>query len=103
MVTGQKYLKRISGFRGRRILRPRNLAIGIAVTILLILLWTVWWEPSRLYVVRQTIAVQPWRAEHSGLRIALISDLHIGAPNMSLASLRHVVTTVNAEKPDLVL
>lgn len=65
--------------------------------------WAFWWEPSQLTIVHRTIAVAPWHPEHSGLRIAVMSDLHVGSPHRGLEKLRDVVDATNAEKPDLVV
>src|SRR4030095_12882815 len=56
-----------------------------------------------LRVVERTIAVQPWHAEHAGLKIALMSDLHVGAPHRDLARLQEVVSITNEQKPDLIV
>src|SRR5215468_6668689 len=66
-------------------------------------LWAFWWEPSHLTVVHQTVAISPWYPEHAGLRIAVISDLHVGSPHRGLSTLTDLVNTTNAEKPDLVV
>jgi len=41
-----------------------------------------------------------WKA---GLRIAVLSDLHIGSPHVGLDKLRTIVEKTNAEQPDLVV
>src|SRR5439155_3724292 len=75
-----------------------------SVSILVVLgLWAFWWEPSSLRVVHRTIAIRPWHLEHAGLRLAVIADLHVGAPYWDLAKLKQVVAAANAEKPDLTL
>jgi uncharacterized protein len=74
-----------------------------AAALLFLGLWGFWWEPSSLTVVRPTIAVWPWHEEHSGLRVGVMSDLHVGSPHRSLAALKDIVAAMNAEKPDLVL
>jgi uncharacterized protein len=66
-------------------------------------LWAFWWEPSRLIVVHRTIAIHPWHVEHAGLKIAVMADLHVGAPYRDLRNLKEVVAATNAEKPDLVV
>jgi predicted MPP superfamily phosphohydrolase len=40
---------------------------------------------------------------HSGLKIAVLSDLHVGAPHRSLSRLKEIVTATNAEKADLIV
>ena len=70
---------------------------------MILVLWAFWWEPSRLGVIEQTITIQAWHREHTGLKIAVMSDLHVGAPHRDLANLKDVVSITNAQKPDLVL
>ena len=84
--------------------RTIRLALTVCFGALLFLgLWTFWWEPSSLRIVKQKIALHPWHAEHDGLRIAVLSDLHVGSPHRSLANLKEIVTATNAERPDLIV
>jgi hypothetical protein len=65
------------------------------------LLQAAWLEPSSLRMSAYTVA-QPAPAL-KGLRIAVISDLHAGAPYIDTAKIDRVVAMTNAAKPDLVL
>ena len=65
--------------------------------------WAFWLEPSSLTVRHVNLTVPVWHAGHAGLKVALLTDLHVGAPHMGLARLRRVVERVNAEAPDVVL
>lgn len=65
--------------------------------------WAFWLEPASTVVRRVGLAVPAWHAEHRGLKVALLTDLHVGAPHMSLERLRRVVGRVNEEAPDLVI
>jgi len=79
-------------------------AFCIAIAILFLFgLWAFWWEPSSLTVVHQIIPVRPWHPEHTGLKVAVMSDLHVGSPYLDLPRLQHVVAVTNAEKPDLIV
>ena len=60
-------------------------------------------EPARLVVNRKELRLPNWPAELSGMRVALLSDLHVGSPHWSLERLRELVREVNAEQPDLIL
>ncbi len=60
-------------------------------------------EPARLVINRQELRLPNWPAELSGMRVALVSDLHVGSPHWNLARLRELVQKVNAEQPDLIL
>src|SRR5262249_40883410 len=77
-----------SWFKYRR--RYRALfAAGAALSILA--LWGFWWEPSSLSVVHRTITVRPWHPELSALRVAVMSDLHVGSPFLNVNSLQKIV------------
>ena len=87
-----------------RLTRNARLALyAVAIAVLSFILWGFWWEPSSLTVVHRTIEISPWHEEHASLRVALISDLHVGAPYKGLPALKHLVSVTNAEKPDLIL
>lgn len=82
--------------------------LRVALVVVLVVLtslaaWAFWLEPSSIIVRRVGLAVPGWRAEHAGLKVALLTDLHVGAPHMGLAQLRRVVERTNAETPDVVL
>jgi len=80
----------------------RTLIVCIGA-LLFLGLWVVWWEPSSIRVVSQTIALQRWHPEHDGLKVAVLSDLHVGSPHRSLANLKQIVAATNAERPDLIV
>lgn len=81
----------------------RRLLLLTTAVGLVLFLWAFWWEPSSLEIVEQTIAVRPWHAEHAGVRIAVMADLHVGAPHRGLEKLRELVSATNERKPDLVV
>jgi predicted MPP superfamily phosphohydrolase len=60
-------------------------------------------EPARLVVNRQELRLPNWPAELSGVRVALLSDLHVGSPHWGISRLHELVLKVNAERPDLIL
>jgi predicted MPP superfamily phosphohydrolase len=80
----------------------RALAL-IALLGVCIGLYAVVIEPSRLVVNQYELAIPNWPSALSGLRVALISDTHIGSPFWDLARLRELVTRVNEQQADLVL
>jgi predicted MPP superfamily phosphohydrolase len=65
--------------------------------------WAFWLEPRSLVVHRAEITLEKWPASLAGLRVALLSDLHIGSPYWDLPHLERLVEATNAEHPDLVL
>jgi predicted MPP superfamily phosphohydrolase len=83
-----------------RLLRGALLASLLAACVLA---WALWIEPQRLVVSRSELVLPRWPSRLAGLRVALLSDLHVGSPFWDLQALSRLVERTNAEKPDLVL
>jgi hypothetical protein len=62
--------------------------------------WAFWIEPARLVVRHDRLAIPRWR---TGLRVAALSDLHVGSPGVGLDQLRNIVERTNREGPALVV
>jgi len=77
--------------------------IAVLATTAMLALWAFVIGPRRLVVHRETIEVPRWSTEHDALRVALLSDLHVGSPHWGIARIRELVARTNGEKPDLVL
>lgn len=78
----------------------RVVARLVTVALLGALLWGFWLEPSSLRVQRVELAVG-WTGSRP-LRVAVLSDLHVGAPYYGLDRLPEVVARTNATRPDLI-
>jgi uncharacterized protein len=66
--------------------------------------WAFWYEPSSLRVVRHKLFLaRADAAPLSGLRIAVLSDIHAGAPYIDNDKLEKIVRQTNRERPDLIL
>jgi predicted MPP superfamily phosphohydrolase len=65
-------------------------------------LWTTVVEPRRLRIREVDVAVPGWPEDLAGLRIAVIADLHAGAPHVDEGRVGRVVEAVNGAGPDLV-
>src|SRR3954463_15537551 len=59
--------------------------------------------PRRFRLFDVPIAVPGWPPSLDGLRVALVGDVHAGAPWVDLARVRTVVSAVVDAQPDLVL
>jgi uncharacterized protein len=83
-------------------MRRRFLWLTAAVTIAAIALAAkaFWLEPASLTVVRESISVPGFAG--TGLRIAVLTDLHVGSPFNGIDNLKGVVELTNAQQPDLV-
>ncbi len=75
---------------------PALLALAVVVGV-----WSVAIEPGLLKVRRLTIAAGHW--PRPPLKVALVSDIHAGAPHIDLAYVDELVARINAEKPDIIL
>ncbi len=70
---------------------------------LALFLWAFWIEPDSLRVETYPLTLQRWPAEQSGLRIAVLADIHAGAPWIDDAKLKKICELTNAAHPDLIL
>lgn len=75
-------------------------ATGVAALVLIAR--AAWFEPRRLVVVEHDLRLPGWPAALDGLRLALVSDLHGGGPQVDQRAIGRVVERVNASAPDLV-
>jgi uncharacterized protein len=87
--------------------RPRTAAAaaaGAVAAVIAAVAWRALWHEPRSGVVREgDLALPRWPEALAGLRVALISDLHTGAPHVGEKRLERLVAAVNARRPDLVL
>ena len=81
-----------------------RIALGLFLLIILsCLVWGFFIEPNRLIVRQQTIQIDNCPKELSGLRIALIGDVHTGAPFINDSKLQRIVELTNQQQPDLIV
>jgi|ERR1044072_5807068 predicted MPP superfamily phosphohydrolase len=101
-------IRRLAAIRGsdRRQLRRTRLRLILVLLLLAGFLCVVWGtliEPNRLVVNQQAIQIDNWPKELSGLRVALIGDLHTGSPFIDDQKLERVVELTNEQNPDVVV
>lgn len=82
--------------------RPRWL-IGVTVALAGLGLWAIGIEPGRVAVRSSEIILPGWPPPLAGIRIAVLGDIHTGAPHVSPDKLRAIVGEVNAAAPDVVV
>jgi len=78
----------------------------LALAFVVVICLTVWGfviEPNRLVVNEVSLPITEVDARFGNLKVALISDLHVGSPWVDLKKLHDVVAKTNAVKPDLIL
>ena len=84
----------------------KQLRITLDALILLLgllLFWAFFIEPNRLVVREQTIEIENWPRELDGLRIAVLSDIHVGASFIDDKKLRTIVDLTNERQPELIV
>ncbi len=84
--------------------RPAAGAFGAAGLVLSIGLLAAGFLAARRVVVRRvTLRLPSWPERLSGLRLAVVSDLHAGRPHVREGRLARTVARVNQEEPDLIV
>ena len=78
----------------------RATVITSVVLALPVMLWGLWLEPASLRVQEVDLPLR-WVGAGS-LRVAILSDLHVGSPYHGLRGLRATVDRTNAARPDLI-
>jgi predicted MPP superfamily phosphohydrolase len=78
----------------------RIISIALLVLPFLVALWAFGIEPGMLVVRHPRMELPGWKSE---LRIAVLSDLHVGSPHVGLDKVRTIVEKTNAENPALVV
>ena len=86
--------------RGRAV---RVVAGGLGISGLLVGVWGFGIEPGRLLVEETEIALPSCPAALDGLRIAILTDLHVGSPHNGLDRLDDVVEATARARPDLIV
>jgi len=76
---------------------------SILLLVLSCLVYAFFIEPNRLIVHQEAIQIDNWPKELSGLRIALIADIHTGGPFINERKLRRIVELTNQQNPDLIV
>jgi predicted MPP superfamily phosphohydrolase len=79
-------------------------AVGttVAAAALALAWWSLWHEPRSVRLRRLTIHPPGWPAALDGLTVAVVSDLHTGAPHVDARRVKRMVDRLNREEPDLV-
>jgi predicted MPP superfamily phosphohydrolase len=57
----------------------RAALVVVFVLFAALVVWAFWLEPSSLTVRHVNLSVPRWHEEHRGLKIAVLTDLHVGS------------------------
>jgi uncharacterized protein len=75
-------------------------ALAFSLAILVAGFRAFWWEPASLSVTEDRIPLR--LAARGSVRIAILTDLHVGSPFNGLTKLHEVVERTNAARPDII-
>jgi uncharacterized protein len=68
-----------------------------------LVVWGFWIEPRRLVIRHVNVTIDDWPVGLDGLRIVLLSDIHVGSPHVPLDRLASIVRAANGLRPELIL
>ena len=83
--------------------RTRILTITALLVAITLGLWAFVFEPASLTSRQYRLAIPHWSPGLSGLRVAVLADLHVGSPFNGLAKLERIVALTNELQPDLIV
>jgi len=78
----------------------RWIRTAVASALLFLGLWAFWLEPASLVLSEERVSLP--LSTHRPLRVAILTDLHVGSPFNGIVRLRDVVRRTNAARPDIV-
>jgi predicted MPP superfamily phosphohydrolase len=85
---------------------PKRLRVAFAAIVLFlagVAFWAFLIEPRRLVTHQETIQIDNWPQSLDGLRIAVLSDLHVDNWSVTDKKLRTIVERTNQLQPDLIV
>jgi uncharacterized protein len=80
-----------------------RLRAGLLLLVTGLAVWALWFEPRRLVFREVPLELPGWPLPLAGMRVALMSDLHVGSPHWTLERLESLVADTNHQQPELVL
>jgi predicted MPP superfamily phosphohydrolase len=83
--------------------RVRVILVSVALLLACLTFWGFLVEPNRLVVRQESIAIDKWPKELDGLKIAVISDIHVGANFIDDKKLRLIVERTNQLQPEMIV
>ena len=79
------------------------LILGFIVCFSILGMWAFWLEPAHFIITEANIKLARWHKSCDGLKVVLLSDLHVGSPHNDLENLSRVIDAANQLNPDLIL
>jgi predicted MPP superfamily phosphohydrolase len=90
----------------RGLLWQKRIRLFLTIILLLvcgIVAWAFFIEPNRLVVRHETLELPRWPSGLSGVKIAVLSDIHAGSAFIDERNLRLIVDRTNQLQPDLIV
>ncbi len=75
---------------------------GVRGAVSALLIYMILIEPRWLRVTRQNVVIEGLPAALDGLRIAHVTDLHVGAPGLGRGNFQRVIRRVEEFQPDVI-
>lgn len=89
--------------KARRKLIIKITAAALVLGFILTLIYAFFIEPNRLVMHEETIQLQNWPESFNNLKVAVVSDLHVGSPFIDAHKLQLIVSKINQAQPDLIV
>lgn len=83
--------------------RLRVLLAAIIVILGFLVFWGYFIEPGRLVIKHQTIQISNWPSELNGLKVAVLSDIHVDNWFITEKKVRTIVERTNELQPELIV
>lgn len=80
----------------------KNLSFFI-LSIIMLIFWASKIEPNLIVINEQNLYLPNWNQKLDGLKIAVISDLHIGSTYIDNNKIDIIKDKINSQNPDLIL
>jgi predicted MPP superfamily phosphohydrolase len=96
----------VTKWEGRGRLWLKRLRLALAIILILLTAgvgYAFFIEPNRLIVRHETIQIKPWPASLSNLKIAVLSDIHVGSSFIDKDKVKTIVQRTNELQPDLIV
>jgi predicted MPP superfamily phosphohydrolase len=88
-------------FRWKKIFRVTFAAVVLLLACLIF--WAFLVGPNRLVTHEETIAIDEWPKELDGLKIAVLSDIHVGGWFIDDQKLRLIIERTNQLQPEMIV
>ncbi len=75
----------------------------LLITSVSIIAWSIFIEPNLLIIRNYELNIPNWPNTLNGMKVAVITDLHVGSPFIGLKKVNQIVNMTNGEQPDLTL